>query len=272
MDTAALDACFARLGVAPPRAATRGAVAAVLQAQLAAIPFENVDSYTGRVPELAPEALVAKLVTGGRGGYCFEQNRLLWSILEACGFGVRALSARVLWRRPPGQVMPRTHMLLAVEVEGAPRLVDAGFGGLAVTAPLVFEPGAVQRGGDVDFRLDRDGDDWTLSTRVGADWEPMYRFDLQSQHPSDYDAANWYVATHPASPFTSVLMAARTLPDRRLALRDREYTQRFRDGRTERTLLPDGRATVDVLVRDFGLAVGGLPELTARIDVRTGVA
>lgn len=272
MDSAALDACFARLGVAPPRAATAEAVATVLRAQLAAIPFENVDSYTGRVPDLAPDALVAKLVAGSRGGYCFEQNRLLWSMLEACGFGVRALSARVLWRRPPGAVMPRTHMLLAVDVDGAPRLVDAGFGGLAVTAPLAFEPGALQRGGDVDFRLDRDGDDWTLSTRVAADWEPMYRFDLQPQHPADYDAANWYVATHPASPFTSVLMAARALPDRRLALRDREYTVRFRDGRTERVLLPDGRATVDVLVRDFGLAVGGLPGLPARIDARTGVA
>jgi N-hydroxyarylamine O-acetyltransferase len=272
MDPVALDAYFARLGVAPPRAATLDVAEALLLAQLAAIPFENLDSYTGRAPELSPAALSAKLVAGGRGGYCFEQNRLLWSVLDALGFRVRAHAARVLWRRPAGPVMPRTHLLLAVEAGGETRFIDAGFGGLAVTTALAPEPGQVQSGRDVDFRLDRDDGEWTLQARLGEAWEPLYRFDLQCQQPADCEAANWYVATHPASPFTSVLMAARFLPDRRLALRDREFSVRHADGRSERRVLPDGRATVELLARDFGLAASGLPDLAGRIDARTGVS
>ncbi|MDB5461034.1 MAG: acetyltransferase [Caulobacteraceae bacterium] len=39
-------------------------------------------------PSLAPEALQAKLVTGGRGGYCHEHNGVFKAALEALGFQV----------------------------------------------------------------------------------------------------------------------------------------------------------------------------------------
>jgi arylamine N-acetyltransferase len=38
----------------------------------------------------------------------------------------------------------------------------------------------------------------------------MYLFDLQRQEDIDYTLGNWYVSTHPESPFAKRLMVART--------------------------------------------------------------
>ena len=66
-------------------------------------------------------ALQAKLVTGRRGGYCFEQNTLFKAVLEALGFSVTSLAARVLWMVPPGAPPnPRAHMVLKVGLPEAP--------------------------------------------------------------------------------------------------------------------------------------------------------
>jgi N-hydroxyarylamine O-acetyltransferase len=65
------------------------------QAHVGAIPFENLDILLGRPVVLEIDALQAKLVSGRRGGYCFEQNTLFRAALERIGFRVTALAARV---------------------------------------------------------------------------------------------------------------------------------------------------------------------------------
>jgi arylamine N-acetyltransferase len=57
---------------------------------------------------------IAKAI--GRGGWCFEHNTLFRHALEALGFSVTSLAARVLWNAPPDSPMgPRSHMLLLVD-------------------------------------------------------------------------------------------------------------------------------------------------------------
>jgi N-hydroxyarylamine O-acetyltransferase len=70
------------------------------------IPFENLDILMGRPIRLDLASLQAKLVHGGRGGYCFEQNSLLAAVLEEIGFPVTRLAARV--RYGTTMVLPRT--------------------------------------------------------------------------------------------------------------------------------------------------------------------
>ncbi len=81
----------------------------------AAIPFENLDPLLGRPVNLDLPSLQAKLVKQRRGGYCFEQNSLFASALDALGFKVTRLGARVRWNAPPDRPEgPRSHMLLRV--------------------------------------------------------------------------------------------------------------------------------------------------------------
>src|SRR5437879_25285 len=55
----------------------------------------------GRPVPLDLASLQAKLVGARRGGYCYELNPLLAAALEALGFAVVKLGARVRWRAPP---------------------------------------------------------------------------------------------------------------------------------------------------------------------------
>ncbi len=54
------------------------------------ISFENIDSFTGKVPSLNADDIFTKLVVNGRGGYCYEQNLLLSEVLKFLGFNVKA--------------------------------------------------------------------------------------------------------------------------------------------------------------------------------------
>ena len=78
----------------------------------------------GEVPALELPALERKLLGQRRGGWCFEHNVLFQAVLREVGFPVTGLAARVLWCARPQSDAPRSHMLLSVEVDGKPWLVD----------------------------------------------------------------------------------------------------------------------------------------------------
>ena len=90
-----LDAYMARIGYSGPVKASDSVLEAVQRAQLATIPFENFDILLGRGVSLEAAALCQKLIHSRRGGYCFELNTLFLMALEAMGFEVRPLLARV---------------------------------------------------------------------------------------------------------------------------------------------------------------------------------
>ncbi|MGC2223788.1 MAG: arylamine N-acetyltransferase [Methylocella sp.] len=79
------------------------------------IPFENLNPLLRWPVRLDPASLEEKMVRGGRGGYCFEQNLLLKNVLNALGYRVTGLAPRVLWNAPEGAITPRGHMLLRVD-------------------------------------------------------------------------------------------------------------------------------------------------------------
>jgi N-hydroxyarylamine O-acetyltransferase len=98
------------------------------------ITFENLDILQGRPIRIDLNSIQAKLVTARRGGYCFEQNRLFAAVLEAIGFSVTFLAARVRYRSQ--RTLPRTHVLLKVEVGRRPWIADVGFGTVGPLQPI----------------------------------------------------------------------------------------------------------------------------------------
>ena len=235
------------------------------------IPFENLSPLQGQPVVLNKAALMEKLVHGKRGGYCLEHNRLLAEVLRALGFQVQALAARVLWNLPETTLLPRTHTLLLVEVEGELWLADAGFGGLSLTAPLKLEAGLVQQSPHERFRLLQDGQDFILQVALGrsgtdSDWKPMYRFDLQPQQAADLDMMNWYVSTHPESRFTSALIAARPDEACRHALLNGRYTRYQTNGRKEEHTLESVEELRALLKERFLLDVPKASMLDQRLQ------
>jgi N-hydroxyarylamine O-acetyltransferase len=263
-----LDAYAERIGYAGPREPTLDVLRELHRLHPAAIPFENLTTLLGRTPELDLASLEEKLVRAGRGGYCFEQNRLFASVLEALGFEVSTLAARVLWERGPGTISARTHMLLAVRLDGSTYIADVGFGALTLTAPLLLEPGLEQATPHERFRLVRRSGGFVVEAELGgaADWRPLYWFDLSEFLEIDFTVLNHFVATHPASPFPVVLMAARALPGRRLTLSNARYAARQYGSEAEHRAIDGASGLRDVLSRDFGIVLPADPGIEAVLE------
>jgi N-hydroxyarylamine O-acetyltransferase len=252
--TVDLDAYFHRIGYDGPREPTLDVLAALHALHPAAIPFENLDPLLGRPVLLDLAALQAKLVGQRRGGYCFEQNALLRSVLEALGFAITPLIARVVWMSPPDRPLgPRNHMLLKVDLAEGPYIADVGFGGHTASAPLKLAAGVEQSTAEAVFRLTRAGDSWVAETRLPAGWAPMYRFTLEPAEASDYELSNWFTSTHPRFLMTTNLLAERLTPEVRLSLFNTQLTRRYPDGRAEVVALTSPEALAGALDREFGL-------------------
>ncbi len=256
-----LDAYFERIEYGGPAAKTEQVLRMLHRLHPMAIPFENLNAFLGLPVPLDDASLEAKLVHRRRGGYCFEQNRLFAAALEAIGFDVTPLAARVNWGLTGEWVNPRTHMVLLVAVESKRFICDVGFGGLTPTAPIEYRFDVVQQTPHEPYKLvkqdapDIYGPASELQVLVGADWLPMYEFDLQPQLPSDYKMANHYVTTHPDSHFRERIVVGKAGELNRIALRDNVLTRFEPDGTKTDEELMNAADIQQVLFTHFGIEV-----------------
>jgi N-hydroxyarylamine O-acetyltransferase len=250
-----LGAYFRRIGYEGPRTPTLETLAALHRLHPQAIAFENLAPLLSRPVQLDLAFLEEKLVRRGRGGYCFEHNLLFSHVLTALGFRVAGLAARVLWNRPEDAVTPRSHMLLRVELADGLRIADVGFGGVTLTAPLRLEAGIVQPTPHETFRLAAAGADFKMQANITGNWTTLYRFDLQEQFPVDYEIANYFLSTNPASRLVNMLIAARPTESGRYALLNNRLAIHPLNGPTKRRELTTTAELWRALEGLFGIAL-----------------
>lgn len=254
MTPADLDAYFARIGYTGPTTVSIETLNGLLTAHAGSVPFENLDVLLGRPIDLSLDAVQRKLVSQRRGGYCFEQNSLLMAVLDALGFDVTPLSARVRLQRPRDFTPARTHLFLRVMVDGAPWVADVGVGGLSLTSSIRFDVMGEQPTRHEPRRIVFEDGRFFHQARLGPEWHDVLEFTGEVMPPIDRELANWYTSTHPQSHFRSRLMVARALPDgERLTLVNREYTRRNRAGVPDTRVLQTPAELLDVLDTGFGL-------------------
>jgi N-hydroxyarylamine O-acetyltransferase len=248
-----LSAYLSRIGHDASCSPSLTTLCALQARHVCAIPFENIDVLCGSGVRLDQSSIGKKLIADRRGGYCFEQNMLFASVLTAIGFRVTLLAARVRWQIPPDVVMPRTHMVLLVDLDEEPWLVDVGFGGLTPTAPVRLEVTEPQSTPHEMLRILKNGNAYILQAQVDAGWSDVYEFTLDVQHPSDYEIANWFTSTHPKSRFTQNLVVARSgNAGQRLSLLNRDLVIRNKSS-VERRLIGTHEELIEVLGDQFGL-------------------
>jgi N-hydroxyarylamine O-acetyltransferase len=262
-----LDRYLRRIGFAGRPAPDHATLARVQALHVAAIPFENLAALSGEPIALDVRALESKLLSPGRGGWCFEHNLLLAHALEAIGFSIRRLAARVRWNVPAHVVTARSHMLLRVALPEGDYIADAGFGGLTLTAPLRLEVDVEQPTPHEPHRLADRGlaPVYGLEAKIAGDWRELYRFDLTEQVQADYEVSNWFLLTNPGSQFLSNLIVARAEPAARHALRNGRYSIHRPDGTTERRFLEDVGELRRVLAEAFFVRVPADAALDARL-------
>src|SRR5687767_5190598 len=247
-----LKAYLRRIGYEGPVEPTLAVLEAIHLAHATHIVFESLDVWLKRPIRLDLAGIQEKLVRGGRGGYCFEQNLLLAAALRDLGFAVTQLGARV--RHRGDKPLPRTHMLLMARIDGADYIADVGFGGEGLLLPVPFRTGAEFRHYAWTYRLveERPGQ-WLLQSRREPGWGNLYSFTLEPQTLEDYEMANHYTATHPDSPFVRTLIVQLPTPVARHVLRDRELMVDRGGGRIERRRIEGDGELLEVLGETFGL-------------------
>ncbi len=220
-----------------------GLLRTVVAAQIASVPFENLDIHRGIPVDIEPAALVDKLVGRRRGGICYEVNGLLTLALRGLGFDAHLVGAEVL--TDAGYGPPLGHVVLVVRIDGHPWLVDAGFGGEALVEEATDgDPGA---GTAYDVRFESGS---------------AYRTDGVLRPLADFVAmAHWH-STSPGSRFTRGIVCSVTRSDGRYTLScapggDYRLTITGENGREAREL--DDADVVEVLRREFGVALADPP-------------
>jgi len=241
-----------RVGLAEIPAPNENGLRTLHTAQFFNIPFENFDIQLGRGINLNPTHLVAKLVDGRRGGYCFELNGLMLMVLRSLGFTARPLLARVhLGEQPSG----RTHQLTLVELGDRFWIIDVGFGAGGLRCPLPLDTDRTETGPGWAFRL-RDQDPWgiMMQSRENGVWKDSYSFDLSHVTTADIALGNHFTSTASTTHFVNNRIASLPLAEGRVSLMDHTLTRIAAGNKTTRRL-PPGPEYLTELTKTFGIVL-----------------
>lgn len=199
-----LESYFKRINYQGARSVTLETLKQLHHAHTYAIPFENLDVLLGRTIKTDDDSVFNKLVSAGRGGWCFEQNGLFRRVLKELGFTVTNLSGRVLLANP-AQLPGRTHRITLVTFGNEAWLADVGFGGKTLPSPIRLRAGEVLDTAYGRYSLEQEEGGWLLKYQDSEKMLKMYCFTLEPQFDSDYEMGNHYVSTWPASHFRHCL-------------------------------------------------------------------
>ena len=232
-----------------------------------AIAYESLDIMLGRTPKLDLVSLQQKMIAGGRGGYCLEQNMLFREGLRSLGYKITSLQGRVVRGMAIDAPRPAIHMLLQVDLPEGPYLADVGFGNLAPTSALLLRPGIEQDTPHEPMRFIDVGGELTLQARLRDTWEHIYRVIPYPRYDGEYEITNWYTGTHPDAPYQNNMIAALPGPNKtRITMFNARVTVRHATGATVRRHLKDETEFRSVLRDEFGLRMTD-EEIRACIEV-----
>lgn len=224
-----LEACLSRIGYDGPRAPDPATLAALQEAFLIAIPFENLDIHLGRPIVLETERFYAKIVGERRGGFCYECNGLFRAMLEALGFEVHYLAAAMLLEQ--SAPLDFGHMALLVRLD-RDYLVDVG-NGQSCRLPLRIDGGNRITSEGVEYEIGTHEGGYALYYRAPGDaWKPRFRFTTTPRALGEFAELCAFHQTSPHSRFTRHPLVSIATRSGRVTLLDTELT--VAEGETQR--------------------------------------
>jgi N-hydroxyarylamine O-acetyltransferase len=249
-----LPSYLARIGSDTPTRPDYDTLAGLLAAHMSAIHFENIDVLLGQPIRLDLEGLQDKIVRRRRGGYCFEQATLFDAALKAIGYSTTARTARVTLVLAPDKA-PRGHMFLVVALPEGEFVTDPGLGVFGCRTPIPLD-GRPARDGDETNVIVADGRRRMLKIESGARKIDAWTSGLDDDNWIDFEVANHWFSTHPASPMRQRLMLRAITPQGRVSVMNRDVTVRA-NGAVRTFQLEDRKGLRGLLRESFGF---DLPE------------
>lgn len=240
----------------------------ITQLHTQTFPFENINGFLGIPVRLDLDSIVRKFLYDNRSGYCFEHHNLMMEVLREIGIPSRGLLGKVYQRDNDITTMLRTHMILLLEFDGTPYLLDVGFGGAVPTIPLKFELNTVQETPRESYRIVKERMHYVLQIAKGNRFIPLYLFDLQETYQPDYEIANWYTSTNPNVQFTNDLIVSIIDHEFRYTMKNNELSIYNMDKKIKRQVFSDASEIREVLHTKFKLDLHNLPGLDQKLNAK----
>ncbi|MBW8815651.1 MAG: arylamine N-acetyltransferase [Caulobacterales bacterium] len=259
-----LAAYFARIGFEGEARPDLQTLKALHRAHALAIPYENFDVQLGRSLTPDPQAAFDKIVRRGRGGWCYEMNGLLGLALSAIGFKVTRLAGAAV-RGIMGEEAVGNHLVLLVDLNGAPWIADVGFGD-GPRDPFPLREGPIVSGGFA-YGLQRLDADWWRVNNHPDGGAPHFDFRLEPADPALLAAKCLELQTSPASPFVQNAIAQRHVAGEIRMLRGRVF-RRVSPGLKTESLIASADELVALLHREFALDLPQAATLWPQICAR----
>ena len=239
-----IEALLSRIGVEGEVRPDLDGLRRVHRAYVGSVPYEDIAVQLGETGPLEPSVLAQRLLSEGRGGYCFELNTVLGRLLEELGFSLTHHQAVV------GGAGPTNHMALVVDVGGEPWIADAGLGeGFLDPLPLVPGPHAV---GPFTWAPEREpGGTWWIAAHEWCSFAG-FRMAAEPSPVSAFEPHHRRLATDPESPFVRTLVVQKPGADRITTLRARTLSV-VGPSVDERRVVADEDDFYAVLAGEFGI-------------------
>ena len=244
---------FDRIGYSGAVEPTLTSLAALQQAHVCSVPFENLDVQLGRPLSILVDEAFDKIVVNSRGGWCYEQNGLFGWALSEIGFDVRRIAASVM-RERSGTESEASHLcLLITSPESNTRyLADVGFGGSMIKPIALIEAEHDQPPFKLGLERLDDGY-WQFWESLG---DGRFSFDFEDEPACESSLASKCanLQSDPSSSFVLNLTAQLRSSDQHSMLRGRVLTV-AKAGATESKTLNSPEELVSVLANEFHLDV-----------------
>ena len=213
--------------------------------------FNSLAVVLGQDISLEIEAIFSKIVEKQRGGYCFEHNKLVLSVLAELGFDVRLLMAKVVYNRDVD--VARTHRITLLNLDGDDYIVDAGFGHFGARYPVKLELGLEQDQGDAIYRIVQDSDDnYCYQIFKDEAFFTLYTFNLHRYSEAECLPAHFYSHKSPDAAFVNNMVVCRKFYNDILSLRNNELF-RISNEKTITTVITSAKQLHQVLTETFEL-------------------
>ncbi len=193
----------------------------VVTRHVATFAFSSVGCQLGEDLPLGFESLYQRIVIQRRGGYCFEQNGLLYGVLEELGFSPKLFLARVIHNHDthPGL----THRITMVEYEGRQYVLDVGFGFLGPRIPVPMSE-IESNDGEKNFRIaERRPGEYHMQVFKDGDFFSLYRFELARYGQADCEVGHFFSHRHPDANFVNHLVVSLIQENETRSLLDLKY-------------------------------------------------
>jgi N-hydroxyarylamine O-acetyltransferase len=246
------ESYLARIGYVGSTKPSDTSLAQLHQSHMYKVPFENLDIQYGKALSLTLPDLVEKVVKNKRGGFCYEVNYLFANLLQAIGFQVSILSAKVYKEDGmPGQ--DYDHMTLLV-VANESWLADVGFGGSSFISPLKFVENTLQCDVAGYYRITAISEaDYLLYFSLdGTSFKALYEFSIIPRTIEEFHPQCLMKQQHPESHFVKNKICTLATIDGRKSIHNELFT--IRNGETkEELLIEDQQMEADILEKHFDI-------------------